>query len=121
MLMNLKGNCRNNWIMEGYPECIAIKSDNNRFELTFKLTNIHTPPNTNVHYYTPVKIVCKGTQARIVSEFLKPMMLVTCEGYFELGGNGKPAMACQRVLPSDPYMVDVEYKLTEEKREEVKV
>jgi len=118
MLLTVKGNCENSWRMEGYAEC--IKSQENKSgkqELTFKLTTVHTPPGTNKHHYTPIKVVLKENQARIVSAFLKPMMLVKCEGHYELGENGKAVMACQRCWPSDNYMVEVDYKLSEEKSE----
>jgi hypothetical protein len=116
----LKANCRNHWEMEGYAEDIKHKLDNKgRPELVFKLTSLNTKRGDDITHITPVKIVLKNKQIEYVLEFLKPMMLVLCEGNYQLGGNGKSVMACQRVTPCEPYITEIEYELAEtEKREE---
>lgn len=117
--IKLKGNCRNHWEMEGYAENIQKKlSDKGQMELTFKLTSLHTKIGDKITHKTPIKVVLRNKQMEVVSTWLKPMMLVLCEGNYQLGKSGKAVMACQRVTPNEPYMVEDDYELAKESEED---
>lgn len=110
-LIQVKGNCRNDWTFEGYAEGIKQQTSKRGVpELVFKCTSFNTKMYDDITHATAIKVVLKGRQKEIVEKFLRPMMLVICEGNYQAGG----VMAGQRVTPSEPHMVDWEYEFLSE-------
>lgn len=116
--LDIRLNTDNYFRMQGYAEAIKHKKSEAYEELTFKLTATNTKIGDKVTHFTPVKVVIKGkNKVDGILAWLRPMMLVTVEGHYQLGKNGGHCLAGQYAYCSEAYTEERDYNMHEESDE----